>query len=152
MENLWAEELNTDEVETELQNEPKNNPEVKNKTRRLLLEEVFQNRKIIMRRGCQFLEHIQKLMDENTSYEDLLEFHSIIHNVSVDVKTVKKFLNKRPCSTSVFRHSGVRVIGAPYKIMICLPPKCGTTNWQKGMNVLQSLTQSGSYFSSKNFL
>ena len=22
--------------------------------------------------------------------------------------------------------------------MICLPPKCGTSNWQRGMNVLQN--------------
>ena len=33
--------------------------------------------------------------------------------------------------------SPIKLIHAPYKIAICLPPKCGTTNWQKAMNVLE---------------
>ena len=29
------------------------------------------------------------------------------------------------------------MVHEPYKIAICLPPKCGTTNWQSAMNVLE---------------
>ena len=32
-----------------------------------------------------------------------------------------------------------RLVQAPFKILICLPPKCGTTNWQRGMNTLNYL-------------
>ncbi|CAG5090180.1 Oidioi.mRNA.OKI2018_I69.PAR.g12491.t1.cds [Oikopleura dioica] len=33
----------------------------------------------------------------------------------------------------------VRLVEDPFNILICLPPKCGTTNWQRGMNTLNSI-------------
>ena len=141
IEDLWANEFNPDEAEAEIQSNPENDFDAKNETRDETLEKIFETRRLVMRRGCQFLEHIEKLMTEDTSYEDLLEFHSIIHNVSIRIQSIKQFLNKKSCQISTLHHSGVRMIGPPYNIMICLPPKCGTTNWQKGMNVLQSLTK-----------
>jgi len=32
------------------------------------------------------------------------------------------------------------VLNYKYDITICLPPKCGTTNWQRGMDVLHLLS------------
>jgi len=51
----------------------------------------------------------------------------------------KKFLDKKECDVPLLHRPAVRTVDK-YDIMICLPPKCGTTNWQRGMNVLQSLS------------
>ena len=115
------------------------NPEKKEKIVPINLEKVFENRRIIMKRGCKFLKHIESLMtDPKSTFEELLKFHYFIHNTSAKIEQHQKLMNKEECDTTYTSYSGVRVIGSPYNIMICLPPKCGTTNWQRGMNVLQA--------------
>jgi len=44
------------------------------------------------------------------------------------------------CDVPYMKEHEVRTVNY-YNITICLPPKCGTTNWQSGMNVLQLLSK-----------
>ena len=45
-------------------------------------------------------------------------------------------VKKRLFKTSYF----VKIIAEPFDIMICLPPKCGSSNWQKSMIHLHFLS------------
>jgi hypothetical protein len=115
------------------------NPKDKDKIVAINLEKVFENRRIIMKRGCKFLKHIESLMTHpKSTFEELLKFHYFIHNTSARIEEHQNFMNKKECDTPNQNQSGVRVVGSPYNIIICLPPKCGTSNWQRGMNVLQA--------------
>ena len=50
------------------------------------------------------------------------------------------------------------MVHKPYNIAICLPPKCGTSNWQKAMNVLEKDSQGkpppngGKYWTPEDFV
>ena len=114
------------------------NPKDKDKIVAINLEKVFENRRIIMKRGCKFLKHIESLMtDPKSTFEELLEFHYFIHNTSEGIEQHQQLMNKEECDTTHPVQSSVRVIGSPFDIMICLPLKCGSSNWERGMNVLQ---------------
>ena len=64
-------------------------------------------------------------------------------------------IKKKLLKTSYF----VKIIAEPFDIMICLPPKCGSSNWQKSMihlhflaNKKMTLYKPGPLNNLKNFL
>ena len=75
------------------------------------------------------------LPDIEDDYERLLYLHRRLFDLQepdIDL----------PMSNSVCRVprkniSSIKMVHKPYNIAICLPPKCGTTNWQRAMNVLE---------------
>lgn len=62
-------------------------------------------------------------------------------NPNINREQYKSLMNKQECNVPYLSRSAVRTIDDRFNIMVCLPPKCGTTNWQRGMNVLQSLLE-----------
>ena len=65
----------------------------------------------------------------------LLSFNKDIYNLREPVwaqpiipKTLK---SSRTCKIPKKRLSSIYIVNQPYEIAICLPPKCGTTNWRK---------------------
>jgi hypothetical protein len=86
-----------------------------------------------MRRGCSV---IQKIQDQMTvgSFESLMQLHRTIYDVSQPIPEAWK--KSGDCAPDNLPQSSVRLVADPFKILICLPPKCGTTNWQRGMNTL----------------
>jgi len=50
------------------------------------LDLVFETRRKIMDRGCQFPRHIQNLLtNPKTTFEKLLEFHTFIHDTNIPI-------------------------------------------------------------------
>ena len=87
-----------------------------------------------MELGCYFLEEIASLMsDETVQFEQLIDYHRQIYNLE------KKPKKSPLCKPRHQNLTSVRRIDSPYYIGVCLPPKCGTSNWQKALDVLQYL-------------
>ncbi|CAG5098004.1 Oidioi.mRNA.OKI2018_I69.XSR.g15326.t1.cds [Oikopleura dioica] len=87
-----------------------------------------------MRKSCSVLPELEALaQNETKTFEDLIFFHRRIHDTNF-VSSVSK--NVHHCSSNVNRKSHVFDITSPLNLMICLPPKCGTTNWQRAMSAV----------------
>ena len=79
-----------------------------------------------------------QLPDIEEDYKRLLYLHRRIFNLKdPQVNSVKTLLPTSECRLPRKNTSSIKIVHKPYKIAICLPPKCGTTNWQKAMNVLE---------------
>jgi len=70
---------------------------------------------------------------ERTTFEELLDFHQNVYESTTDLAAFKK---KYKFTTNVIRKSHVFNVTEPLDLLICLPPKCGTTNWQKAMSTV----------------
>jgi len=95
-----------------------------------------------MERGCQ-VESKLKLMRFSASNEELYEVHRLIHDLSVPIAEVKMRL-KSERRAPLEKRAGYEGIvrSVPSKnILYCSPPKCGTTNWQRGMQVLTDINK-----------
>ncbi|CBY35300.1 unnamed protein product [Oikopleura dioica] len=97
------------------------------------LDKIFKHRRQVLRRGCSVIKKIQDLMSVG-SFESLLHLHRTIYDVSQPIPD--SWMKSGDCIPDNLPQSSVRLVGDPFKILICLPPKCGTTNWQRGMNTL----------------
>ena len=64
---------------------------------------------------------------KNGQFDELLDFHTKIHNLEVPVVE-----NQKQCQYVHNNMTSVRFLDN-YSIAMCLPPKCGTTNWQKAL-------------------
>ena len=99
------------------------------------VEAKFDQRKKIYQHGCKFVADIQALMKSEPQLDSLLEFHRQIYNLEYPEKKVS---NK--CHRYSHRdHTSVRIVNK-YGIAMCLPPKCGTSNWQRALIALQEGT------------
>ena len=79
-----------------------------------------------------------KLPDIEEDYKRLLHLHRrIFYLKDPQVNSGKALLPTSACRLPRKNTSSIKIVHEPYKIAICLPPKCGTTNWQKAMNVLE---------------
>ena len=70
-------------------------------------------------------------------YERLLSLHRRLHDLEEPEVESPKTL----CQIPHIYTSSIKMVHPPYNITICLPPKCGTSNWQKAMNVLEKDSQ-----------
>ena len=79
-----------------------------------------------------------ELPDIEEDYERLLHLHRRLFDLKdPDIESPKALLSTSTCGLPRKNISSIKMVHKPYKIAICLPPKCGTTNWQKAMNVLE---------------
>lgn len=84
-----------------------------------------------------------ELPDIEDEYKRLLYLHRRLFELKEPkADSSKSFLSMKTPLNSACRLprkniSSIKMVHKPYKIAICLPPKCGTTNWQKAMNVLE---------------
>ena len=84
-----------------------------------------------------------ELPDIEDEYKRLLYLHRRLFELKEpEADSSKSFLSMKTPLNSACRLprkniSSIKMVHKPYKIAICLPPKCGTTNWQKAMNVLE---------------
>ncbi|CAG5102357.1 Oidioi.mRNA.OKI2018_I69.chr1.g262.t2.cds [Oikopleura dioica] len=112
------------------------------------LDEKMKNRVKYLRRTCQMRRKIQNLIDAD-DFDGLLKLHEQIYDLNKALpkddetplqcnppsfskkKNQARFIKgRRQSHTDIFHEPNLN-------LTICLPPKCGTTNWQ---NALASLT------------
>ena len=104
-----------------------------------LLQDFMMRRKILDR-ACQVIDRL-KMMRYTAAVEDLFDVHRKVQDVDYPIDRIKQLNNLHPRSGpwSVEPKAGeqgiVRTVRAQ-KVVYCVPPKCGTTNWQRGMQVL----------------
>ena len=89
----------------------------------------FEKRTKIYHHGCQYLDKIEQLM-KNGQLDELLDFHTKMFNLEVPAVD-----NQKECQYVHNNMTSVRFLDN-YSIAMCLPPKCGTTNWQKALIAL----------------
>ena len=77
-------------------------------------------------------------MKQKTSLSELLKIHDAIYNLESPPGIIHDC--RRAPHINI---SSIKLVHSPYDIAICLPPKCGTTNWQKAMDVLEILSKEG---------
>ena len=98
------------------------------------VEDAFKQRNRIYEHGCKFLAEIEALMDSKPELQTLLDFHRQIYNLENPKRTTP-----HKCRYAHRETTSVRMVNR-YGIAMCLPPKCGTTNWQKALIALQEGT------------
>ena len=98
------------------------------------VEDAFKQRNRIYEHGCKFLVEIEALMDGKPELQTLLDFHRQIYNLENPKRTTPY-----KCRYAHRETTSVRMVNR-YGIAMCLPPKCGTTNWQKALIALQEGT------------
>ena len=76
------------------------------------------------------------LPDIEEDYKRLLYLHRRLFDLKDPEIDSRKALSKA-CRVPQKNTSSIKMVHQPYNLAICLPPKCGTTNWQKAMNVLE---------------
>jgi len=100
------------------------------------LKNVFYERRQILKRGCVYINKLRQIQGKE-SYETLLYYHNILQNLTVSQNELEKIFEEKEEGDIEIGSSGfIRVVNKPYNILYCAAPKCGTTNWQLGMQVL----------------
>ena len=96
------------------------------------------NRKLeILKRGCSTMHSLFQMSQNGTSYEDLFTWHSRIHDLSYPLAPhLAPDENcypplQIPDESSILYQ--VPVNGPNSIALFCLPPKCGTTSYQKAL-------------------
>ena len=117
----------------------------------LEVSEKMELKRKILERGCSMMHSLFEMSQNGTSYEDLLTWHTRIHDLNYPLASHRAPSEKCypplqiPDVNLVFYQvpaSGPT--GAPTSTaLFCLPPKCGTTSYQR------ALTQHITYLMSK---
>ena len=106
-------------------------------TEKLEISEKMERKRKILERGCSMVHSLFE-MSQNGTFEDLLTWHTRIHNLSYPLA------NHRAPSEKCFpplQNPDVNLIlyrvpatMRPYSTaLFCLPPKCGTTSYQRAL-------------------
>lgn len=105
----------------------------------------FGYRKQVLQRACSMLHAIEKVKKTGT-FEELVMLHRLIQDVHVKIDGVADKDDCIPERYGKGGHSGNPVFkleGPALKnsgaegLLVCLPPKCGTTNYQKALAPLK---------------
>jgi hypothetical protein len=95
-------------------------------------ELTFERRILIYERACSSLPLIQDVLKSNdTSFETLINLHAAVLDVNAPLPEVKQ----AKCIPNNIIKSSVFNLTESMDLMICLPPKCGTSNWQQALDV-----------------
>ena len=85
----------------------------------------------ILERGCLMIESLFRMSQNGTSYEDLLTWHARIHDLDYHLSpSNEKCYPALQYSTTMLYH----VPGEKSTSLFCLPPKCGTTSYQRALS------------------
>lgn len=112
------------------------------------IEEEMTNRVKRLKRTCSLRRKIQNFVDQE-DYDSLIALHDTIYDVTTDLPSDDT--EPAQCNTPSYSKSAnqARFIKARRKshidifydsmlnVTICLPPKCGTTNWQNALATLR---------------
>ena len=107
-------------------------------TEKLEISEKMERKRKILERGCSMVHSLFEMSQNGTSFEDLLTWHTRIHDLSYPLA------NHRAPSEKCFpplQYPDVNLIlyQVPAKMrpqstaLFCLPPKCGTTSYQRAL-------------------
>ena len=108
------------------------------KSEKLEISEKMERKRRILERGCSMVHSLFEMSQNGTSYEDLLTWHSRIHDLSYPLA------NHRAPSENCFpplQNPDVNLILYQVPVtmrphstaLFCLPPKCGTTSYQRAL-------------------
>ena len=79
----------------ELSNQPYVIEETNSEKDEKNLEKVFEDRQKIMKKGCNYLKYIEYLQNSpTTSFQELYNFHSFIHDIYQPIKIKKETVLK----------------------------------------------------------
>lgn len=96
------------------------------------VEEKMIRKREILKRACSIKSTLVEMSQNGSSYEMLLEWHKKIHNLDIDIEPDNKICwppLQRP-DTRMF-HYKLPIYESPP--LFCLPPKCGTTSYQRAL-------------------
>ena len=129
-------------------------------------KKIFEKRFKIRKHGCQYLSLITDLMTGNQNYgirsiekefQMLVDLHTGTGSLKrfeplrsarqgrfvtldKDIYNLQKPRLRKPPRKCWIPHknlSSIFAVDPPYSLAVCLPPKTGSTNWRKAMNVLE---------------
>ena len=101
------------------------------------ISEKMERKRKILERGCSMMHSLFEMSQNGTSYDDLLTWHSRIHDLSLPLAPHLAPNEKcypplqSPDANSILYQ--VPVNGPSSTALFCLPPKCGTTSYQKAL-------------------
>ena len=127
---VQVEPIKQDEVQIEEKNSEKSeNSEI---------SEKMERKRKILERGCSMVHSLFEMSQNGTSYEDLLTWHSRIHDLNYPLADHRA--PKEKCFPPLqVPDENLILIQVPEKIhplstaLFCLPPKCGTTSYQRAL-------------------
>jgi len=105
---------------------------------RTLLDEFEleqEKRRKILKRGCQVAGDLDQLSKNGTTYETLIAVHRRIHNLSEPLWRPENscYEASRP-DGQMFDIYQFKATSKTQEATFCLPPKCGTTSWQRALS------------------
>ena len=121
----------------EVQSEEKNSEKSENSENSEISEKMERKRKIL-ERGCSMMHSLFEMSQNGTSYEDLLTWHSRIHDLNYPLAD-HRAPNEKCFPPLQLPDVNLILYQVPKKIhpistaLFCLPPKCGTTSYQRAL-------------------
>ena len=93
--------------------------------------EKMNRKRKILERGCSMIGTLFEISQNGTAYEDLLTWHARIHDVNYKLSpsNEKCFPPLQYSNTILYQ-----VPGEKSTSLFCLPPKCGTTSYQRALS------------------
>ena len=93
--------------------------------------EKMNRKRKILERGCSMIGTLFEISQNGTAYEDLLTWHARIHdlNYKLSSSNEKCFPPLQYSNTILYQ-----VPGEKSTSLFCLPPKCGTTSYQRALS------------------
>ena len=93
--------------------------------------EKMNRKRKILERGCSMIATLYEMSQNGTSYENLLTWHARIHdlNYKLSPSNEKCYPPLRLPKTIFYQ-----VPGEKSTSLFCLPPKCGTTSYQRALS------------------
>lgn len=93
--------------------------------------ERMNRKRKILKRGCSMIATLFEMSQNGTSYEDLLTWHARIHDQDYQLSpSDEKCYPPLQYPTTILYH----VPGEGSTSLFCLPPKCGTTSYQRALS------------------
>ena len=93
--------------------------------------ERMNRKRKILERGCSMIATLFEMSQNGTSYEDLLTWHARIHDLDYQLSpSDEKCYPPLQYPTTILYH----VPSGGSMSLFCLPPKCGTTSYQRALS------------------
>ena len=93
--------------------------------------ERMNRKRKILERGCSMIATLFEMSQNGTSYEDLLTWHARIHDLDYQLTpSDEKCYPPLQYPTTILYH----VPSGGSMSLFCLPPKCGTTSYQRALS------------------
>ena len=96
------------------------------------VSEKMERKRKILQRGCSMISTLFEMSTNGTAYDDLLTWHARIHDLDYSLSPS----DDENCYPPLTYWNQIiyLVPGEPEKSLFCLPPKCGTTSYQRALS------------------